>query len=153
LGSVERCATSARRSPFKYGTSPPTRRRAQYRTFGVSDKENDPRLDSRIEVPKDIFEQVSLLCPALPEVTVRVDASLTRTRSTAHSFDILGRSFCWLVAGERPAGKAGSLLVLRANPGRTRCAAVDGPPVFRSAGEPRPHRGEADRLHRLGGDT
>jgi hypothetical protein len=31
---------------------------------------------------------------ALPEVTVRVDESRTRARSTARSFDIRRRSFC-----------------------------------------------------------
>jgi predicted DNA-binding protein (MmcQ/YjbR family) len=50
---------------------------------------------------------------ALPEVTVRVDRSLTRTRSTAHSFDIRRRSFCLLVAREGRTGKPVPLLVLR----------------------------------------
>ena len=53
-----------------------------------------------IEVPEDIVERVRTLCLALPEVTVRVDGSRTRTRSTAHSFDIRRRSFCLLVAWE-----------------------------------------------------
>ena len=43
-------------------------------------------------------ERIRTLCLALPEVTVRVDGSLTRTRSTAQSFDIRRRSFCLLVA-------------------------------------------------------
>jgi hypothetical protein len=41
---------------------------------------------------------------ALSEVTVRVDASLTRSRSTAHSFEIRRRSFCLLVAREGRTG-------------------------------------------------
>jgi hypothetical protein len=69
-----------------------------------------------IEVPGDILERVRTLCLALPEVTVRVDGSLTRTRSTAHSFDIRRRSFCLLVAWEGPTGKPVPLLVLRADP-------------------------------------
>jgi hypothetical protein len=39
-----------------------------------------------VEVPEDIVERVRALCMALPEVTVRVDYSLTRARSTAQSF-------------------------------------------------------------------
>jgi hypothetical protein len=77
---------------------------------------NDGRAGSPIEVPEDIFERVSTLCLALPEVTVRVDASITRSRSTAHSFDIRRRSFCLLVALEGPSGKPVPLLVLRAGP-------------------------------------
>jgi hypothetical protein len=46
------------------------------------------RVRAPVEVPEDVFERVRTLCLALPEVTVRVDVSVTRTRSTAHSFDI-----------------------------------------------------------------
>jgi predicted DNA-binding protein (MmcQ/YjbR family) len=74
------------------------------------------RVRAPVEVPEDIVERVSTLCLALPEVTVRVDSSLTRTRSTAHSFDIRRRSFCLLVAWEGPTGKPVPLLVLRADP-------------------------------------
>jgi YjbR protein len=84
--------------------------------LGVSTSFNDDRAGSQIEVPDDIFERISTLCLALPEVTVRVDASLTRERSTAHSFDIRRRSFCLLVAVEGPTGKPVPLLVLRADP-------------------------------------
>jgi hypothetical protein len=84
--------------------------------FGVSNTANDGRAGSPIEVPEDIFERVSTLCLALPEVTVRADASLTRARSTAHSFDIRRRSFCLLVALEDPTGQPVPLLVLRAGP-------------------------------------
>src|SRR5580658_5610306 len=56
------------------------------------------RVSAPVEVPEDIVERVRTLCLALPEVTVRVDGSLTRTRSTAQSFDIRRRSFCLLVA-------------------------------------------------------
>ena len=64
-----------------------------------------------VEIPKDIFERIRALCPALPEVTVRVDASFVAARSTAHSFDIRRRSFCLLIALE---GR-------RANPSRNSC--------------------------------
>jgi predicted DNA-binding protein (MmcQ/YjbR family) len=73
------------------------------------------RMRAPIEVPEDIAERVRTLCLALPEVTVRVDYSLTRTRSTAHSFDVRRRSFCLLVAREGPAGNPVPLLVLRAD--------------------------------------
>jgi hypothetical protein len=84
--------------------------------FGVSSTANDDRASSPIEIPKVIIERVSTLCLVLPEVTVRVDASLSRSRSTAHSFDIRRRSFCLLVAVEGPTGKPVPLLVLRADP-------------------------------------
>ena len=71
------------------------------------------RVRAPVEVPDDIFERVRTLCLALPEVTVRVDGSRTRTRSTAHSFDIRRRSFCLLVAREGRTGKPVPLLVLR----------------------------------------
>ena len=67
-----------------------------------------------LEFPEDIAGRIRALCLALPEVTVRVGASLTRARSTARSFDIRRRSFCLLVAWEYSAGKPGPLLVLRA---------------------------------------
>ena len=41
-----------------------------------------------VEVPEDIVERIRTPCLARPEVTVRVDYSLTRARSTARSFDI-----------------------------------------------------------------
>jgi hypothetical protein len=84
--------------------------------FGVSNTANDGRVSSPIEVPEDVFERVSSLCLALPEVTVRADASLITARSTAHSFDIRRRSFCLLVALQGPAGQPVPLLVLRADP-------------------------------------
>jgi hypothetical protein len=81
---------------------------------GMSSAADDAHAGSPIEVPDDIFERVSKLCLALPEVTVRVDASLNPVRSTAHSFDIRGRSFCLLMAVKGPIGKPVPLLVLRA---------------------------------------
>jgi YjbR len=69
-----------------------------------------------IELPQDVYERVSAICLALPEVTVRVDPSLITARSTAHSFDIRRRSFCLLVAVEGSTGMAVPLLVLRAGP-------------------------------------
>jgi hypothetical protein len=85
-----------------------------------------------IEVPEDIFRRVSTLCLALPEVTVRVDASLTRARSTAHSFDIRRRSFCLLVARQGPTGKPVPLLVLRAEPDERDALLSSGHPFFAS---------------------
>jgi len=82
----------------------------------MSGASNDGLASSPIEVPNDIFVRVRTLCLALPEVTVRVDDSLTRTRSTAYSFDIRRRSFCLLMAWEGRAGQPVPLLVLRADP-------------------------------------
>ena len=83
-----------------------------------------------IEVPQDILERVRTLCLALPEVTVRVDGSLTRTRSTALSFDIRRRSFCLLVAREGSTGKPVPLLVLRADPDEREVLLSIGRPFF-----------------------
>lgn len=71
---------------------------------------------TQVEIPEGVLERVSALCTALPEVTVRVDLPLVRTRSTAYSFDIRGRSFCLLVAREGPHGRPVPVLVLRAHP-------------------------------------
>ena len=122
-------------------------RRAQYRMFGVSNTASDAGANSPIEVPEDILERVSTLCLALPEVTVRVDASLTRSRSTAHSFDIRRRSFCLLVAREGPSGRPVPLLVLRADPAERDALLSIGHPFFAS-------RAGRDRIGvRLTGDT
>jgi hypothetical protein len=99
---------------------------------GVSSTGNDDHASSATEVPEEVVERVSALCLALPEVTVRVDASLTRTRSTAHSFDIRRRSFCLLVAREGPTGKPVPLLVLRADPGERDMLLSVGHPFFAS---------------------
>jgi hypothetical protein len=99
--------------------------------FGVSSSNaNDGRPDLPIEVPEDILERVSTLCLALPEVTVRIDASLIRTRSTAHSFDIRRRSFCLLVARKGPTGEPIPLLVLRADPDERDVLLSIGHPFF-----------------------
>ena len=90
------------------------------------------RAGAPVEVPEDIVERVSTLCLALPEVTVRVDASLVRTRSTAHSFDIRRRSFCLLVAREGPTGQPVPLLVLRADPEEREVLLSIGYPFFAS---------------------
>ena len=100
--------------------------------FGVSSTPDDSRARSPIAVPKDIFERVRTLCLALPEVTVRVDASLARARSTAHSFEIRRRSFCLLVARESPTGKPVPLLVLRADPDERDALLSIGHPFFAS---------------------
>jgi hypothetical protein len=91
---------------------------------------SDDRMSAPIEVPEAIVERVRTLCLALPEVTVRVDYSLTRTRSTAQSFDIRRRSFCLLVAREGPTGKPVPLLVLRADPGEREALLSVGHPFF-----------------------
>jgi hypothetical protein len=83
-------------------------------------------------VPEDVFERVSTLCLALPEVAVRVDESLIRARSTAHSFDIRRRSFCLLVAWEAPDGKPVPQLVLRARPDERDALLSIGHPFFGS---------------------
>jgi hypothetical protein len=73
---------------------------------GTSAARQMSRVRAPVEVPEDIVERVRTLCLALPEVTVRVDYSLTRARSTAQSFDIRRRSFCLLVAREGPDRQA-----------------------------------------------
>jgi hypothetical protein len=83
-----------------------------------------------VEVPEDIVERIRALCLALPEVTVRVDDSLTETRSTAWSFDIRRRSFCLLVARLDSAGKPVTLLVLRADPEERAALLAIGHPFF-----------------------
>jgi hypothetical protein len=83
-----------------------------------------------VEVPEGIAERVRTLCLALPEVTVRIDYSLIRARSTAQSFDIRRRSFCLLVAREDPAGKPVPLLVLRADPEERKALLSTGHPFF-----------------------
>jgi hypothetical protein len=115
--------------------------------FGVSSTAGDDPAGSPIEVPEDIFDRVSRLCLALPEVTVRVDASLTRTRSTPHSFEIRRRSFCLLVAREGRAGKPVPRLVLRADPDERDALLSIGPPFHAL-------RAGRDRIGvRLAGDT
>jgi hypothetical protein len=89
-----------------------------------------PGVRAPVQVPQDIAGRVRALCLALPEVTVRVDGSRTRARSTAHSFDIRRRSFCLLVAREGPAGKAVPLLVLRADPDEREALLSAGRPFF-----------------------
>jgi predicted DNA-binding protein (MmcQ/YjbR family) len=82
------------------------------------------------EIPGDIFERISTLCLALPEATVRVDASLTETRSAAHSFEIRRRSFCLLVARSGPTGQPVALLVVRADPDERDALLLSGHPFF-----------------------
>jgi predicted DNA-binding protein (MmcQ/YjbR family) len=85
-----------------------------------------------VEVPEDIVERIRTLCLALPEVTVRVDYSLTGTRSTARSFDIRRRSFCLLVAWEDSTGQPVPLLVLRADPEEREALLSSGYPFLAS---------------------
>ena len=92
-----------------------------------------------VEVPEAIVERVRALCLALPEVTVRVDDSLTPERSTAQSFDIRRRSFFLLVAREDSTGKPVPLLVLRAGPAERAALLSIGHPFF-------PARAGRDRI-------
>jgi hypothetical protein len=85
---------------------------------------------TQVEVPADIAERIRTLCLALPEVTVRIDYSQVRQRSTAWSYDIRRRSFCLLVAREDPAGQAVPLLVLRASPEEREALLSTGHPFF-----------------------
>jgi hypothetical protein len=113
----------------------------------VSNTADDGGVSAPIEIPEDIFEQVSTLCLALPEVTVRVDTSLIKARSTAHSFDIRRRSFCLLVALEGPTGKPVPIVVLRADPNERDALLSIGHPFYAS-------RAGRDRiLVRLAADT
>ncbi len=89
-------------------------------------------MSAPLEIPEDIVERVRTLCLALPEVTVRVDESLSRTRSTAWSFDIRRRSFCLLVAFENATGKRVTHLVLRADPEEREALLSIGHPFFTS---------------------
>jgi hypothetical protein len=93
-----------------------------------------------VKVPQDIVERVRALCLALPEVTVRVDYSLTRTRSTAQSFDVRRRSFCLLVAVASSTGKSVPLLVLRVDPDEREALLSIGDPFFV------PRRARRDRV-------
>ncbi len=95
-----------------------------------------------MEIPEDIVERVRTLCLALPEVTVRIDGSLTRARSTARSFDIRWRSFCLLVATEDSTGKPVSQLVLRADSDEREALLSIGHPFFAS-------RADRDRIRVL----
>ena len=97
---------------------------------GFVDGVSDERERAPVEVPDDTVERVRTLCLALPEVTVRVDYSRTRARSTAHSFDIRRRSFCLLVAREGPTGQPIPLLVLRTDPDEREALLSIGRPFF-----------------------
>ena len=89
-------------------------------------------MSAPVKLPEDIVERVRALCLALPEVTVRVDESRIKARSTAYSFDIRRRSFCLLVAVEGSTGKPVPLLVLRAHPDDREALVSIGRPFFAS---------------------
>jgi hypothetical protein len=89
-------------------------------------------MSAPVEVPGEIVERIRTLCLALPEVTVRVDDSLTTARSAALSFDIRRRSFCLLVAREGSTGRPVPLLVLRAGPSEREALLSIGHPFFAS---------------------
>jgi predicted DNA-binding protein (MmcQ/YjbR family) len=92
-----------------------------------------------VDIARDVFEQVSALCLALPEVTVRVDQSRVEWRSTAHSFDIRRRSFCLLIATADASGTAAPRIVLRVHPDDRDALVSIGHPYF-------PSRGGRDRV-------
>jgi predicted DNA-binding protein (MmcQ/YjbR family) len=104
------------------------------------------RVNAPVEVPAHIVERIRALCLALPEVTVRVDESLVRSRSTAQSFDIRRRSFCLLVAREGSGGQPVPLLVLRADPDERKALLSMGYPFFAS-------RSSRDRIVVVLGDN
>jgi hypothetical protein len=85
-----------------------------------------------VEIPEELVERISTLCLALPEVTMRVDESLTTTRSTARSFDIRRRSFCLLVAWVNSAGEGVPRLVLRIDPNEREVLLASGHPFSAS---------------------
>jgi YjbR len=92
-----------------------------------------------IALPEELVERIRAICLALPEVTVRVDYSRVRERSTAYSFDIRRRSFCLLVAVQDPAGKVVPLVRLRAGHEERRALLSTGHPYF-------PSRAGRDRI-------
>ena len=94
-------------------------------------------MSAPLEIPPAIVERVRALCLALPEVTVRVDASLSAARSTAESFDIRRRSFCLLVATAGRDGNPVPMLVLRAEPEELRALLSIGSPFLPSRGKDR----------------
>lgn len=102
--------------------------------------ESNDEVSAPVEVPEGIVKRVRTLCLALPEVTVRVDYSRTRTRSTAQSFDIRQRSFCLLVAMESSTGTSVPLLVLRVDPDERGALLSIGHPFFV------PRRARPDRI-------
>jgi hypothetical protein len=88
------------------------------------------RSGAPVEIATDIVERVRTMSLALPEVTLRIDHSRTRTRSTASSFDIRRRSFCLLVAMENPVGQSVPLIRLRAHPDERQALLAVGRPFF-----------------------
>jgi hypothetical protein len=89
-------------------------------------------VNAPVEVPEEFTARIRALCLALPEVTVRVDDSLTPARSAALSFDIRRRSFCLLVARADPAGRPVPLIVARVRPAEREALLSAGYPYFAS---------------------
>jgi YjbR len=85
-----------------------------------------------VDIGEGFVERIRALCLALPEVTARVDDSLSPARSTAYSYEIRRRSFCLLVAREGAAGQTVPLLVLRARSGEREALVSIGYPFFAS---------------------
>jgi YjbR len=89
-----------------------------------------------LEIPEDVEEWVRALCLGLPEVTVRIDESRVKVRSTAYAFYIRRRPFCLLVAVADPSGRPAPLLVLRADPDEREALLSIGHPFFAPRGGP-----------------
>jgi hypothetical protein len=90
----------------------------------------DPRLGAPVKIPEQVYERVSALCLALPEVTVRVDEPRISARSTAWSYDIRRRSFCLLVAVRSRNAEPAPRLVLRVDPQDREALVSLGHPYF-----------------------
>jgi hypothetical protein len=76
----------------------------------------DPRVGAPVKIPAPVYERVSSLCRALPEVTARADEPRISARSTAWSYDIRRRSFCLLVAVRPQNAEPAPRLALRVDP-------------------------------------
>jgi hypothetical protein len=99
-------------------------------SFWLVKPDSNSEMSAPVEVAEGIVKRVRTLCLALPEVTVRVDYSRVRTRSTAQSFEIRQRSFCLLVAMESSNGKSVPLFVLRTDPDEREALLSTGHPFF-----------------------
>ncbi len=95
---------------------------------------------AQVEVPPEIFERVNALCPALPEVTVRVDLS-----QTADEIDraLLRHPKAVVLPARHAGGAAGAprpLLVLRVDPDEREALLATGHPFAA------PRAGGRDRI-------
>jgi hypothetical protein len=89
-------------------------------------------MSAPLEIPEDIIERVSALCLALPEASVRVEASHNTERRIVRTFFIRRSAFCWLVAAQSRTGKPVTQLVLYADPEERQALLSIGRPYFAS---------------------